>query len=239
MTAPDIDLRCGRWQDVLADVECDALIADPPYSGRTHDGHESASRRDASAMPDPDKATKPLGYSCWSASDVAEFAESWSPRVRGWFCVLTDHVLARSWEDELQARGRYVFSPIACVESGSRVRLTGDGPAQWSTWLVVSRPRNAEFQRWGSLPGAYLQGRETKLRMGGKGLKTMRAIVRDYSREGDLVCDPCAGGATTLLAARLEGRRAVGSEQDAAAYAQAMEVIANGYGRDPKQEVLL
>src|SRR5690606_19055862 len=32
--SPDglIDLRMGRWQDVLADVEaCDAVITDPPY----------------------------------------------------------------------------------------------------------------------------------------------------------------------------------------------------------------
>ena len=30
-----IDLRLGRWQDVLADVTtCDAVICDPPYSAR-------------------------------------------------------------------------------------------------------------------------------------------------------------------------------------------------------------
>lgn len=233
-----IDLRCGRWEDVLADVECDALICDPPYSDRTHDGHERASRRDASAMPDPDKAPRPIGYACWTPSDVEMFVGHWVPRTRGWFCVMTDHVLARAWEELLLAAGRYVFSPIACVETGSRIRLGGDGPSQWSTWLVAARPSNRVFQHWGALPGAYIQGREKKLRMGGKGLATMRAIVRDYSREGDLVCDPCAGGATTLLAASLEGRRAVGAEQDAAAYAQAMEVITHGYGRDPKQEPL-
>lgn len=37
------DLRLGRWQDVLADVECDALICDPPYSARTHKGHDDGS----------------------------------------------------------------------------------------------------------------------------------------------------------------------------------------------------
>lgn len=34
-----IELRCGRWQDVLADVtQCDAVITDPPYSDKTHSG---------------------------------------------------------------------------------------------------------------------------------------------------------------------------------------------------------
>jgi site-specific DNA-methyltransferase (adenine-specific) len=42
----------------------------------------------------------------------------------------------------------------------------------------------------------------------------MRQIVADYSAPGDLICDPFAGMATTLLAASAEGRRAVGAEMD-------------------------
>jgi hypothetical protein len=44
----------------------------------------------------------------------------------------------------------------------------------------------------------------------------MRALVRDYSRPGDLVCDPCAGAGTTLVAAKMSGRRFIGSDIDAA-----------------------
>jgi site-specific DNA-methyltransferase (adenine-specific) len=57
----------------------------------------------------------------------------------------------------------------------------------------------------------------------------MRAIVSDYSKRGDLICDPCAGGATTLLAAAMEGRRAVGSEMDPNTFALAQKRIAKGY----------
>ena len=49
----------------------------------------------------------------------------------------------------------------------------------------------------------------------------MRAIVRDYTRPADLVCDPCMGGGTTALAAYMEGRRFVGAECDPATYAKA------------------
>jgi DNA modification methylase len=45
--------------------------------------------------------------------------------------------------------------------------------------------------------------------------------VRAYSRTGELVCDPCAGGGTTLIAAAQEGRQAVGCELDATTYAAA------------------
>lgn len=227
-----IDLRCGRWEDVLGDVECDALIVDAPYSERTHSAYRDM----------PELRRRAIDYACWSAEDVAAFVAAWAERTRGWMCSITDHVLAGAWADAMAAAGRYVFSPIACVEPGRNVRVCGDGPTQWSCWLVVSRPRTRTMQGWGALPGAYVvakgRPRESYGRMGGKPLDLMRSIVRDYSREGDLVCDPCAGGATTLIAAALEGRRAVGAEQDAAAYAQAMEVITHGYGRDPRQEAL-
>jgi site-specific DNA-methyltransferase (adenine-specific) len=61
--------------------------------------------------------------------------------------------------------------------------------------------------------------------VGSKPLWLMRAIVRDYSRPGDVVCDPCAGGATTLIASVIEGRQAIGSELDPATHAKALNRI--------------
>lgn len=49
----------------------------------------------------------------------------------------------------------------------------------------------------------------------------MRALVRHYSRHGQIVCDPVAGYASTLLAARSVGRKAIGAEMDAAIAAAA------------------
>ena len=57
----------------------------------------------------------------------------------------------------------------------------------------------------------------------------MRAIVRDYSEPGDLVVDPCAGGGTTLLAAVMEGRRAIGAEMDPATFDKAVARLRKGY----------
>jgi DNA modification methylase len=61
---------------------------------------------------------------------------------------------------------------------------------------------------------------------GAKPLDLMRAIVRDYARPDDLVCDPCSGGATTLIASVIEGRRAIGSELDPVTHAKALNRIA-------------
>lgn len=224
------DLRLGRWQEALADVESvDALIVDAPYSERTHAGHGAAVAQ-ASATSAAYKSD--LNYACFTAADVNAFVASWVPRNRGWFVSLTDDVLAPVWQAAYAAHGLYAFSAIACVVPGSRVRVVGDGPAQWSTFAMVARPRTKTFAKWGALDGAYVQpgGQEREqLVVGGKPLWLMRKLVRDYTRPGDLVCDPCAGGGTTLLAALMEGRRAIGAECMPEHYEIARKRLERGY----------
>jgi hypothetical protein len=125
--------------------------------------------------------------------------------------------------------GRYVFAPIPFVETGSRVRLSGDGPSTWTCWVIVGRPKTREFQRWGTLPGAYVDCAEKKPLTGGKPIGLMRALIRDYTRKGDLIVDPCAGAATTLIAAGIEGRRAIGAECDPATFEIAQARMKRGY----------
>jgi len=223
---PGIDLRCGDWREVLADVgECDALITDPPYSERTHAA--AAASRDPSTMTKAPPAEIP--YACWSDSEADHFAREWSCRCRGWVVLITSHDLARVFEASLLDEGRYVFAPVPWVAMGSRIRLAGDGPSNWACWIVVARPRSLPYSKWGTLPGAYLYSNRDNEIVGGKPLALMRSLVKDYSRPGDLVCDPCAGMATTLIAAAIEGRRSVGSELDPSTHARAMSRIARGF----------
>jgi DNA modification methylase len=61
--------------------------------------------------------------------------------------------------------------------------------------------------------------------MGGKPILLMQALVRDYSRAGDLVLDPFMGGGTTLVACAQSGRRGVGIEIDPAVFDRACRRI--------------
>ncbi len=146
--------------------------------------------------------------------------------------MFSDSVLRVEWERSLRDSDLYVFPPIPQVTINRSVRLSGDGPANWTTWITVARPRSREFASWGALPGSYVDDvgdRTRRVVQGGKEPHIMRALVRDYTRPGALVCDPCAGGATTLLAAVTEGRRAVGAEMDPATYAKALRRLEGGY----------
>lgn len=236
-----VDLRLGRYQDVLGDVTCNTVIVDAPYSAKTHDGHRNGMNAANMAGLSGYRAKKgthgaysvrrQLEYASWTRDDVRECCQFFSTRCRGWFVTITDHLLASDWEQELTACGMYVFAPLPFLEMGKQPRMSGDGPASWTCWIVVARPKKAAFMSWGSLPGGYV--RTTKdvagngRIPGGKPLDLMQALVRDYSRPGDLVCDPCAGGGTTLLAAVQTGRRAVGSEMDAVTHAKATKRLNN------------
>jgi hypothetical protein len=215
------------WRALLDVVpECDALIVDAPYSEKTHAGHDEGTA-EANRQRGPIQCAdalrqiserRKINYGAWSEGDVHAFVREWSPRTRGWLVSITDHVLVPAWSAALEAVGRYVFSPIAYVAPGSRVRLTGDGPAQWSCWIVAARPRSKSFLSWGALPGAYVlpPGHGGALPVvGGKPLWLMSQLVEHYSRPGDLVVDPCCGAGTTLVAALRAGRRAIGGDVSA------------------------
>lgn len=227
-----IDLRPGKWEKALANVDTvDAVITDPPYGAMTHAAYEEGrctnKRRDT-------KRGRSLNYDHWEPADVRAFVDAWAPRCRGWFVAMTSHDLIPVWTEQLERADRYVFAPLPFVSVGSRVRLSGDGPSSWTDWIIVARPRTQTFARWGTLPGAYIVPpgfgeRGEKDLVGGKPLWLMRALVRDYTREGDLVCDPCAGAATTLIAAAIENRRSVGAEVDKGSHATAVARIARGY----------
>ncbi len=210
----------GDWRSVLTDTQVDAVICDPPYGGRTHDALTSRSDGHITTGLRPD-------YKAWTPDDVSEFVASWSPRCTGWMACLTSHDLIPAWEAAYADAGRYAFAPVCCLVYGMSVRMLGDGPSSWTLHLMVARPRSRAMMQWGTLPGGYHgpSGRESG---GGRGKPDwlMRALVRDYSRPGDLIADPFAGHGATLEAAEGMGRRYVGAEVEFEAFTEAQRRLA-------------
>ena len=212
------ELRLGRWQDVSAGIVTDVVICDPPYGARTHEN----SRRLGNGRSDG-IALDGLGpeYAAWTADNVTEFVTEWHQFCRGWMVALTSHDLIPAWQAAHDDVGRYCFAPVPCVMRGMSVRLCGDGPSSWTVYAIVARPSTKEFAAWGTLDGAYTgpRGNESG---GGRGKPDwlMQALVRDYSRPGDLIVDPFCGWGSTLIAARALGRRSIGIDVDADALAE-------------------
>jgi site-specific DNA-methyltransferase (adenine-specific) len=225
----------GDHRDVL-DVVVDNTISDPPYGQRTHEGHNDGSLAAINGFE------AELDYSHWTPDDVHEYVRHWSPRTRSWMVSMTSHDLISAWEAAMREAGRYCFAPLPYIDFGKGPRVLGDGPASWTCYIIVARPRSeAWLTDWRrdrkaldlprSLPGAYKRelGDVTWTppgggkRIGGKPLGLMRALVRDYSLPGQMIADPYAGHGTTLRAAIELGRHAIGAEIDLEVWTAAIE----------------
>lgn|SRR5678815_4324574 len=226
---------------VMGERRADALIFDAPYSERTHSGHRAGKltadraaafavrggkgrkmERDYNARRAAmgESGREEIPYESWGPNEIRRFGDAWAKRCGGWWVSLTDDVLGPIWRLEMTNQDLYTFAPVPFVETGSRVRMTGDGPSGWTCWLMVGRPMTAEFAKWGTLRGGYWVPGERSRRderiVGGKPVPGMIQVVRDYSRVDTLVVDPVAGGGTTGLAALRSGRRFIGIEKDPA-----------------------
>lgn len=237
-----IDLRLGRWQDVLADVvECDAVITDPPYVGAATRGGVSitlvkgrSSRMGAAARG----GGSIMGYAPLTreqASDLVSRAKliarhrififndwpGWStiwPMLHGdgWRSPCHPVVWAKPPGTFLPAGGSASL-PKSCEFAivGFRVNDQRGSPS------VAHYTTEAGHRRSGDMEV-----------VGGKPLGLMRAIVRDYTRPGDLVVDPFCGGGTTALACAMEGRRCITSEVDPVTFEKARKRLERGHTPD-------
>jgi site-specific DNA-methyltransferase (adenine-specific) len=227
-----MELRLGKWEDVLGDIkEVDAVITDPPYSERTHKGFMSGNDIKKPA------AIGINSYSCLSDKEIYLFSQHWANKVKDWIVIFSDHIGRHAWETELNKWGLLVFAPVGWVKP-NHPRFQGDGPSCTIEWITIARPRK-KVKRIFSRPGHYhvkhhASDREKQVKdchsiIGKKEIVAMRNLIKDYSEPNDLICDPYAGSGTTLLAAAIEGRRAIGAEMDPNTFKLAVKRLSKGY----------
>jgi hypothetical protein len=220
-----MELRHGRWQDVLADVPaCDLLLCDPPYSARTHEG-----RRHGKAALDSDG----IDYGMLDLSDDVARLVAWATeRVREFVVIFGDHETVRWWRSDFECAGWYVFPPSIWHKTQAAPRYGGDGPGCSVEQICVARQR-VNLRRKEHRADHFSGPPDLEaLVAGAKPVWLMQALVAAYSEPGDLVVDAYAGSGTTLIAASQMGRRSIGAEMDAGRYALAARRLRKGYTPD-------
>ncbi|MEM9072856.1 MAG: DNA methyltransferase [Myxococcota bacterium] len=228
----DISLYQGRWEDRLSVLpESYQLITDPPYSKRTAEGQRSSGHKTSSA-PGYDKTQSKIDYGYITEEDAHALVTMHVDNLKRWIIVFGDHQSVRWIQEACTEHGLYDFPPVAWAKTDAAPRFMADGPPPWLERIAVARTRNKlsrEEKR--HRQGYYLGASRHKdqVVIGGKPLWLMQAVIRDYSEAGDTIVDPYAGGASTLLAAAIEGRKAIGFERSSSTFAKAVARLERGF----------
>lgn len=105
--------------------------------------------------------------------------------------------------------------------NGEKVYLSGIENA------VLARKSNATFNAFCKNTVFHYPAGTSKLHPTEKNHKLLAELISDNSNVGDVVFDPCAGSASTLLVANELGRKYIGFELDASFYKKAKERLDN------------
>lgn len=203
----------------------DAIITDPPYCS----GGTTASERKRS----PEDKYSQNGKLCGRPSFGGDLKDQ---RSFTWWCT--------TWLSQCRAslkEGGYCLVFIdwrqlpAMTDAFQAADLTWRGVIAWDKGPASRAPHKGyirhqcEYVVWGTrgpcpaathagpFPGCYQVpvNQKDKFHLTGKPTELMRQLVR-VVKPGGLILDPFAGSCTTLVAAAVEGRRAVGFEREQA-----------------------
>ena len=220
--ADGVTLYLGDCRDVIASLPAgsvDALITDPPYSsGGMMRGDRTVatsakyvSNECRAAAPEFEGDTRDQrGFLAWCSLWLADV---WRVAADGAIAVqFTDWRQLPTSTDALQAGG-WVWRGIIPWDKTEGARPTLGGfrnqceYAIWGSKGAIQPERNPV-----ALPGYLRQSTDrNKIHIAQKPIEVMGWLVRACP-PGGLVLDPFAGSGRTLVAARNEGRRAIGVE---------------------------
>jgi len=199
----------------------DHFITDPPYEEYTHENRMSLLKKGGKGKAEP--LDVQMGFAFITDEERLEVAREMVRVSKGWILVFCEDYAIKCWVDALIAAGakRKTTMPYMAMmweKTNAAPRFDGSGPAQpaeniVTAWAGRGRSKwNAGgkrgFYRYATPPAG--KRRHTTE----KPLRLMQQLILDFTRPGQLVCDPYAGGGTTLIAAKTLGRRYLGWEME-------------------------
>ncbi|AUQ89378.1 MULTISPECIES: site-specific DNA-methyltransferase [Phaeobacter] len=210
-------LILGDALAVMPDLDpVDHLFSDPPYEQSLHDAKNGIEKR--KLRTDGGVRLRALDFA--GIDEIrAEFTEL-SVNICGkWFIVFCTIEGVARWADVINPSAMKYKRGCIWVKPDSTPQLNGQGPAQGAECFVTAWCGSGHA-KWngGGKRGVYTHLTNPPDRHGGhpteKPWRLMRDIVLDFTNPGETILDPFMGSGTTLVAAALTGRRAVGVEKN-------------------------
>ncbi len=224
-------LRADATLTGKAAAEFDCQIVDPPYAARVH------SRATSAGTGGRGVRKRDLGFACLTPELMLAIARN-AALVRRWTAVFTDIESVHHWRMAFEAAGVKYVRAVPWVR-WSQPQLSGDRPPSGCEMVVLAHRKGRKA--WTG-PGSLTALRAKSLRGADKHptekpLDLILALVSWLSSPGEAVLDPCCGRGTTVLAARLLGRDAVGLDTDAAHVADAQARLTGALSARDRERV--
>lgn len=149
--------------------------------------------------------------------------------ARRWIIVFCQVEAVAAWRDALEDAGATYKRACAWLKSDAQPQLSGDRPGMGYESIVCAHKLGRSRWNGGGKRGVYESARASTierrpaLHMTEKPLPLMEQLVRDFTEDGDLVCDPYAGSGTTGVACVRLRRQFLGWERDAGFHAAAIK----------------
>lgn len=241
MTIADVLEGRARWTlelgdalDVmreLPDRAIDHVITDPPYEAEAHSKSRRSQRgsgklRNSGAgfvsfpidFEPMDPATR------WvSAKHFARLTNRWALM----FCQLEG---VSRWREACEWYGLEHRRPLIWVKPDGAPQFTGDRPGTGYECVEAMHAKSASRWNGGGRRGVFThncnsQTRDPEDHQTPKPLDLMLELVELFTDPDEIILDPFAGSASTLVAALRLGRRAIGVERDPKYHALGLQRI--------------
>jgi site-specific DNA-methyltransferase (adenine-specific) len=216
-----VAIFCGDCREVEIGPVA-AVVTSPPYNtGVGYDScsdeiseHEYASfalgvtTHIADTLIPSGRAWMNVGVACWhtwadafeDAGLIERFTVAWD------YGIATSDTAWGSWQSPSAPNLRHAFEPVICAHTGPWGRHAPEGYEHWrdeeGNWPELCR------RMWRIAPGASTRSGHPAVMP----VELARRCIRLSTWPTEIVYDPFAGSGTTLVAAKLLGRRAIGVE---------------------------
>ncbi len=218
----------------LADDSVDVTITDPPYEAEAHTkgrrtkmGTKHAGIgggwRAAVARGDKVAESKPLPFAAITEEIRGAAAMEIGRTTRRWALVFCQVEATTVWADALIASGLDYVRTMVWIKPDAQPQFTGDRPGHGYESIVVAHRPGRKRWNGGGRVGVFSYCRARPGSPGGPGsdpaphpttkpLALMSELVSLFSDPDELILDPFIGSGSTLVAARMLGRRGIGWE---------------------------
>lgn len=229
----DCRLILGDCLEVMESLEPhDHIISDPPYEDFMHKAKAKAkaSRR---IRTDGRDEIKKLDFS--SIDQIrADVVSTSSGLCEGWFIAFCTPEGVGRWADEINKSEMKYKRACVWIKPDSTPQLNGQGPAMGAENFVCAWAGSG-FAKWnaGGKRGVYTHTTNPPDRHGThpteKPWRLFTEILRDFTRESQMILDPFMGSGTTGVACAKTGRKFTGIELDPAYFEIACERVRKAY----------